>query len=62
MTESQKNLRIYVSLPTEDDPTPAFVLQNLAEKTPTFIRIERTNNGPGAVAYVGKWCKYICAM
>lgn len=56
---TQPSLRIYVSLPTEDDPTPAFVLQNLAvdkksNVAPTFVRIERTATGPGAISIVGQ--------
>jgi hypothetical protein len=49
-----KNIRIYVSLPTEADPVPTFVLQNLASKSSTFVRIERTQNGPGGITVVGE--------
>ena len=50
------SVRIYVGLPTKDDPTPAFVLQNLNDKKtqpPTFVRIERTPTGPGTITIVG---------
>lgn len=47
-----KTVRVYVSLPTDEDPTPAFVLHNLSDAS-TFVRIERTVTGPGRAAIVG---------
>jgi hypothetical protein len=53
-----KTVRVYVSLPTDADPTPAFVLHSLADAA-TFVRIERTANGPGRAAIVGEKPSYL---
>jgi len=53
----EQTLRVYVSLPTTEEPTPAFVLQDMSDKTRPMLRIERTHTGPGRLSTVGR---FIC--